>query len=95
MFDPTLRPEGHELDQGAPLLLGSRGDEVTPNVTHRFSTHEPQFKFRDGWARRGDQGSVAAFPLDLGSGPRHPIGVELTHLPGPGAWKGSSKATEE
>jgi Flavin containing amine oxidoreductase len=82
-FDPTVPPNKHELDHGAPLLLGSRGDEATPNVEYQFNSNEPLFKFRNGWAG-SDRDSTASFPLNLGIDSRHPIGVELTPLAGPG-----------
>ncbi|KAI0300499.1 flavin-containing amine oxidoreductase-domain containing protein [Multifurca ochricompacta] len=93
-LDPTLPPEEAELDYGAPLLLGSRGDEATPDVEYQFSPHEPLFKFNDGWAK-SDHDSAAKFPLDLGGDPRHAIGVEITHLAGPGAGSGRWQAIRE
>ena len=83
-FDPKLPPTDTELDRGAPILLGSRGDEATPEVEYRFTPHEPLFRFGHGWSAI-EGSSAPGFPLHLGGDARHPIGVELTDLPGPGA----------
>jgi monoamine oxidase len=83
-IDPKLPPTDIELDRGAPILLGSRGDEATPEVEYRFTPHEPLFRFGHGWSVI-EGSSAPGFPLHLGGDARHPIGVELTDLPGPGA----------
>ena len=83
-IDPEKPPSDIELEYGAPILLGSRGDEATPKVDYRFTPHEPLFTFGDGWSvNKGSE--ISEFPLHLGGDPRHPIGVELTNLSGPGA----------
>ncbi|KAH9177713.1 flavin-containing amine oxidoreductase-domain containing protein [Lactarius sanguifluus] len=84
LIDPTLPPTDIELNCGAPILLGSRGDDATPKVEYRFTPQEPLFKTDQGWPI-GDDKSAQAFPLHLGGDARHLIGVELTDLTGPGA----------
>ena len=84
LIDPKLPPTDIELDRGAPILLGSRGDDATPEVEYRFTPHEPLFRTGRGWPVYED-GSTQAFPLHLGGDARHPIGVELTDLAAPGA----------
>lgn len=82
-IDPKLPPTEIEVDRGAPIFLGCRGDEATPEVDYHFTPHEPLFRTGHGWP--GHEGSSAStFPLHLGGDPRHPIGVELTDLSGPG-----------
>ncbi len=83
-IDPKQPPTDIELDRGAPILLGSRGDDATPKVEYRFTPHEPLFRFGHGWSVN-EGNSAPAFPLHLGGDAHHPIGVELTDLAGPGA----------
>ena len=73
-----------ELELGAPIYLGSWGNDATPEVKYRFTPNEPLFRFGDGWTEK-ESTSVENFPLHLGGDARHPIGVELTNLSGPGA----------
>ncbi|KAF8273500.1 hypothetical protein EI94DRAFT_1239526 [Lactarius quietus] len=82
-IDPEKHPSPIELERGAPILLGSRGDEATPKVDYRFTPHEPLFKFGDGWSVN-EGNSISEFPLNLGGDALHPIGVELTNLTAPG-----------
>jgi monoamine oxidase len=85
-IDPKLPLKDGELERGAPILLGSRGDEATPKVDYRFTPHEPLFRNGTGHGWSVVEGSSApGFPLHLGGDARHPIGVELTDLAGPGA----------
>ncbi|KAI9441304.1 amine oxidase [Lactarius indigo] len=83
-MDPKLAPTDIELERGAPILLGCRGDDATPKVEYRFTPHEPLFRTGQGWPV-GDDKSAQSFPLHLGGDARHPIGVELTDLAGPAA----------
>ncbi|KAH8996607.1 flavin-containing amine oxidase [Lactarius akahatsu] len=84
LIDPTLPPTDIERNHGAPILLGSRGDDATPKVEYQFTPQEPLFRTSQGWPISNDK-STQAFPLHLGGDARHPIGVELTDLAGPGA----------
>ena len=86
LIDPKRPPTSDELECGAPIHLGSWGNEATPKVKYRFTPNEPLFRFGDGWAE-GESTSVEKFPLHLGGDARHPIGVELTSLSGPGAYE--------
>lgn len=78
----TAPPTEEELEHGAPLLLGSRGDDVTPKVSYQFTPHEPLFEFGRGWSQ-SNQNSAAAFPLHLGGDSHGTIGCEFTTLSGP------------
>ncbi|KAH9177715.1 flavin-containing amine oxidoreductase-domain containing protein [Lactarius sanguifluus] len=83
-IDPKLPPTDIELDHGASILLGSRGDDATPKVEYRFTPHEPLFRIGQGWPVY-EGSTTPAFPLYLGRDARHSIGVEITDLAGPGA----------
>ncbi|KAN0131988.1 amine oxidase [Lactarius tabidus] len=87
-IDPTRKglPTDIEVEHGVPILLGSRGNEATPEVDYEFSPHEPLFRPGDGWSANKDN-SVSEFPLHLGGDRLHPLGVELTDLVGPAAYE--------
>ena len=77
-LSPTVPPTEEELDYGAPLLLGSRGDDVTPKVPYQFTPREPLFKFERGWSR-SNQNSAAALPFTWAVTRVVPSGVSLRH----------------
>ena len=81
-LSPTAPPTEEELDHGAPLMLGSRGDDVTPKMPYQFTPREPLFMFERGWTK-SNQNSAAAFPLHLGGDSGCTIGCEFSALSGP------------
>ncbi|KAI0059740.1 hypothetical protein BV25DRAFT_1046609 [Artomyces pyxidatus] len=91
--DDTIHAEPPSEQHGwiPPLILGSRdGDGAVPRVEFEFKPKDSMFgdSNRSRWGPiTGGPGHLddATFPLDLGAGISHPLGVEISDLAGPHA----------